>query len=582
MTTHSTSKVRRYAAVGTTVAMLVGSAAMGIGATAASAAETGDAATAEQAPIATSTPTPTPTGTPTPEATSTPTSTPPTETAPPPPAAPATPAAPAAPAESATPRPLAAAAPEASADAATPAETVTITGTPRAWQTLTADTAGWPEGTTFTYEWHFHHPVLSDRNPGTDRTYIVDPEQRDGTLDVTVTGTAPGMAPTTVTSAPSAPVVTLPDDLQFTYGDRTVRVTVGEPFSIPLSPASNPDLEFFANGQIQGMPDPSVLPAGVTLSRDGVLSGTLSSTFVPGDIWIHVSTPRHPNGGLSERLILVVEPDPNGTPLQFGEGATEDAPLELESTAGEPFAHTFTATGGTEPVRYELVQSDAVPLPDGYALDPATGVLRGTSTDVNHFSFQVVATSGDERAVTFVGLHVGPAAAAALRVFADLAGDAEQRSWTIEPDGSVSALWYPNGAQRDPERSTGDGPTVRQGGALLLKAAPVDRFGNYTSALEVPAEDWVFPTVTSDIGSDRVSTNGLSVQVAFPHASTHTLTVRSAGVSTSFAVTVLPVASASGGLAYTGADTTAPLTWALGLLGAGAALLVHRVHRRRA
>jgi hypothetical protein len=67
-----------------------------------------------------------------------------------------------------------------------------------------------------------------------------------------------------------------------------------------------------------------------------------------------------------------------------------------------------------------------------------------------------------------------------------------------------------------------------------------------------------------------------------PHASTHTLTATAEGVSTTFPVTVVPTASTTGSLAFTGADTTGPVAWALGLLASGAALLLLRLRRRRA
>lgn len=584
MTTHSTSGVRRYAAVGTVAAMLVGSAAIGIGATAAHAADTADASTAAPMPggptPAGATPTSTPTATATPAAAPTPA---PAVDAAPAGAGAANPAA----AADATSAAAADATPAAAADA-TPAGTVAIAGTLTAWQTLTADTAGWPEGTAFTYAWHLHHPDLADGAPVTDRTYVVSPEETGGTLDVTVTGTAPGMAPTTVTSAPSTPVVAGPEDQQYRQGERTVRVTLGEPFSIALSPAPNPDLVFFVNGQAQGTPDPSVLPDGVTLSRDGVLAGTLTSAAVPGEVWVHVSTSRHPDGGLSERLLLVGETDEYDAPLQFGEESTADARIELTAEAGEPFAHTFATTGGTGPVRYEFVEPRNNPLPDGSEIDPATGVFRVSSTSAAWYTFQVVATSGDERVVAFARLIVRPAAAVGLRVSVDLADDPALRNWSVESDGSVSSSWFPQPPQAEPVRSTGDGPTVRQGGALLIKAAPVDRFGNYTGPLDFDDPDeWVWPDVRSDVASDQVARDGYSVRVTFPHASTHTLTVTTEGVSTTFPVTVVPTTNAGGLLAFTGADPSAPLTWALGLLSAGAVLLVHRLRglrrlRRRA
>lgn len=615
--------IRRIAAVGSAVAIVAASSAFGIGAAAASAAEVAPAtSTATSAPTASAA-----AGTATAAADtiatgpataaggtgvvgtgdaagSTATAAPTAPTADPAGAAASTPTAPEPTAVAPTSAPAAAgpavadaspASPSAPAADATPAGTVTISGTPRAWRTIAADTAGWPAGTTFTYRWAFHHPVVMDPDPGTGRTYLIDPEQADGTFTVTVTGTAPGKTPTSVTSAASAPVVTEDSDRQYTYGDRTVRVTRDEPFSVDLSPADNPDLSFFVNGSISGDPDPRVLPAGITLSDDGVLSGTLATgTVVPGPIWVHVSTPFHPEGGLSERLLLDVSPSADPMPLTFagGGGTSLGEPVELDAQAGKPFSHTFRAGGGTdEPVRYEVRRPDGSPFPEsdigaafpaGISLDPATGVLSGTETLATYSAFSVVATSGDQTAVQYVELRVVPGTAVALRVTVSRPGDPQQRTWVVEPDGAVATTWFPDGPQHDIARSSRERPTVAQGGTLRVAGTPIDAWGNITVPLDGERDDRTPLIVTSDVASDVAEPAGWNADVTFPHASTHTLTVTTEGVSTTFPVTVVPAAGTTGSLAFTGADTTAPIAWGLGLLASGAAVLALRGRRRRA
>ncbi|MDN4648254.1 putative Ig domain-containing protein [Curtobacterium sp. PsM8] len=594
--------IHRIAAIGSAVAIVAASSAFGIGAVSASADELApNTSVATSTSVDAPTATPAPTGAPTPAAAPVAPTNPtadapaagtpdaPTATTPAAPAA-ATPAAPGA----ATPAPTAAAAPTA-----TPAGTVTITGTTRAWRTISADTAGWPTGTTFTYRWDFHHPVLGNRYPGTERTYVVDPEQADGTFTVTVTGTAPGMKPTSVTSAPSSTVIVEDADRQFIYDQRVVPVTSGEPFSVDLAPADNPDLSFFVNGSISGTADPSVLPAGVTLSENGVLSGTLdSSTPLSDQIWVHVSTPYHPGGGLSERILLSVAPAEDDGGLSFSGGSSEDHAVQLRGQAGTAFSHTFRATGGPadEPVRYSIVRPDGQPFPAsdigasfpaGITLDPTTGVLSGTDDQAASYSFAVVATSGGQSATQYVDLRTTPAPAVGALVTVTRPGDVrEQRTWIVKPDGSVETTWFPNGPQHDIAQQAGGRPTAAQRSTLLIAAAPVDAFGNITVPLD---GDWDGRTpigVTSDVASDVVKRAGWNAEITFPHASTHTLTVTTQGVSTTFPVTVVPSAGAAGSgttgsLAFTGADETGPITWGLGLLASGVALLTLRARRRR-
>ena len=44
---------------------------------------------------------------------------------------------------------------------------------------------------------------------------------------------------------------------------------------------------------------------------------------------------------------------------------------------GEPFSSSLTATGGIAPYTFSIVNGT---LPDGLALDPATGAITGTAT----------------------------------------------------------------------------------------------------------------------------------------------------------------------------------------------------------
>jgi hypothetical protein len=152
----------------------------------------------------------------------------------------------------------------------------------------------------------------------------------------------------------------------------------------------------------------------------------------------------------------------------------------------------------------------------------------------------------------------------------------------VEPDGAVATTWFPDGPQHDVARSSRERPTVAQGGTLRVAGTPIDAWGNITVPLDGERDDRTPLIVRSDVPSDVAQPAGWNADVTFPHASTHTLTVTTDGVSTTFPVTVVPAAGTTGSLAFTGADTTGPIAWGLGLLASGAAVLALRGRRRRA
>lgn len=247
-------------------------------------------------------------------------------------------------------------------------------------------------------------------------------------------------------------------------------------------------------------------------------------------------------------------------------------------------------------MRYSIVRPDGQPFPAsdigasfpaGITLDPTTGVLSGTDDQAASYSFAVLATSGGQTATQYVDLRTTPAPAVGALVTVTRPGDVrEQRTWIVEPDGSVETTWFPDGPQHDVAKQAGGRPTAAQGSTLLVAAAPVDAFGNITVPLDGDRDGRTPIGVTSDVASDVVKRTGWNAEITFPHASTHTLTVTTQGVSTTFPVTVVPSAGAAGSgttgtLAFTGADETGPIAWGLGLLASGVALLALRARRRR-
>ncbi|MDM7891449.1 hypothetical protein [Curtobacterium caseinilyticum] len=309
----------------------------------------------------------------------------------------------------------------------------------------------------------------------------------------------------------------------------------------------------------------------------GVLSGTPTT---PGTIDLQVVAL---SGGtqVTDFVRLTVAP----SPLQFTEPSSPSAPLRLTATAGTPFSHRFTATGGSGPVAYAIQDSPSEDL----SVNVDTGVLTSTATEARTYSFQVVALRGTATATEYVQLTVEPGAP--VGVVTIVAGEnADVQAWSVAPDGTIER--YDGGAEAPVRVSS---IPVDQGGSLSVSGLAVDRFGNRTTPAStgspVPRS-----TLTSSVASDEITwvPADFASKITFPHASDHVLTISEGGASTSFTVAVRPVVApaatvahttgtpTTGTLAFTGADETTPIAWAVGLLAAGAALMLRRFRRRRA
>ncbi|PLC43482.1 autotransporter outer membrane beta-barrel domain-containing protein [Ralstonia pickettii] len=125
------------------------------------------------------------------------------------------------------------------------------------------------------------------------------------------------------------------------------------------------------------------LPAGLTLSSSGVLSGTPTAggTFNFTITGTDSSTGTGPYTGSRTYTLTVGVPTLTITP----------ASGSLSGTAGTAYSRTFTASGGTSPYTYALTIT-AGTMPAGMSFNTANATLSGTPTSAGAVTFNVVAT----------------------------------------------------------------------------------------------------------------------------------------------------------------------------------------------
>lgn len=611
-----TSTTRRVAAIGAAVAIVTASSAFGIGAATAVAAEpTAATSTATPgtpaepaAPITPAAPVTTvdtdeqPGG---PSTDPTPTAVPETATPEPTaPAAPATPAAPAAPSADDG-SDLAFTEPSTAED---PIELTATSGTPftRTFETTGGDgTVGYAiqDAPSSDYWVNVDTGVLSGdpKEAGTFRFQVV---ALSGSTEITQyveLTVAPG-DPVGVTFGVATPdynglwqVETDGTIWEQAAGQGRVRIVP----SIPVAedtPLTLAGLAVDAYGN-RTTPGPDYPRSTVTSTDDSDSAvwndGDSSNTVTfggPGTRTVTVS-----EGGVSTSFEVVVGAEDTDEPaapdtITFTDPSTPESPIRIETTAGEQIERTFTATGSSTELHYVLLTGPtAFPVPGnehpiaplGLAVGDTSGVLSGAPTVAGEYDFQVMAMNGSRAATQYVHLSIRPAATEELSLLVGTIGS--PKGWLRDAEGLREIF------AESPKSIPVDAVPVAQGATMVVRVTALDAFGNSTKE-----SDGAQPVVTSSVASDEVTLpyGEWAPRVGFPHASPHTITVALGDVSTTFDVDVrpsvatvgdtTPTAGGGGHLAYTGADASGPLAWALGLLAAGGGLLIHRLRRRRA
>ena len=157
-------------------------------------------------------------------------------------------------------------------------------------------------------------------------------------------------------------------------GSSIVPLTAGVPVSLQLKPTGgDPSKPYIYSLAPNSVP----LPAGLTLSPQGLLSGTPTQSG-PFQLTMNVTQPDGPRGSSFANVIV------NGAaPGLITPSSIENAVL------GVPFNQQFTSSGG--PATW-VVSHGA--LPAGLTLSP-TGQLSGTPTSTGQYNFQLTATGGN-------------------------------------------------------------------------------------------------------------------------------------------------------------------------------------------
>ena len=164
--------------------------------------------------------------------------------------------------------------------------------------------------------------------------------------------------------------------------------TLGQPYTetlatkqvVSLNPLTGHDVQ--ATWSLQS----GALPAGVTLSTSGVLSGTPTSE---GSFQFVVRAV-HGSPSDTETYALTVR-QPMSVKSPFGPARPPS------SEVGIRLAKTFTATGGSGTYTWSLASGA---LPSGVVLDATRGTIAGTPQKAGIFAFGVTATDSEGRVTT--------------------------------------------------------------------------------------------------------------------------------------------------------------------------------------
>uniref|UniRef100_Q01TD0 Ig family protein n=1 Tax=Solibacter usitatus (strain Ellin6076) TaxID=234267 RepID=Q01TD0_SOLUE len=285
-------------------------------------------------------------------------------------------------------------------DSTSPAQTASANLTLTIGATLTITTTSLPNGVvgtfysltlaasggTGTYNWQLTSGALPagiSLNPNTGQLLGTPTAPVTATplsFKVTDTGSQSATANLTLTIAPQLTITTtsLPNG------------AVNSPYSVLLAASGG-------TGTLSWQLISGALPAGLTLSGSGQLSGTPTAAATATPLGIKVTDTGTPSQSASVTLTLTI-----GTQLTI---TTTSLP---NGAVGTPYSQTLAATGGIGTLSWQLTSGA---LPAGLTFNGSTGVISGTPTaavNATPLSFKATDTASQTATVNLV-LTISPA-----------------------------------------------------------------------------------------------------------------------------------------------------------------------------
>lgn len=357
-----------------------------------------------------------------------------------------------------------------------------------------------------------------------------------GTFNFTITATdsSTGTGPFTATSGTltltvAAPTITLsPSTLS--------NATVATAYSQTLTASGGTAAYTYAIAS-------GALPAGLTLSSSGVLSGTPTAggTFNFTVTATDSSTGNGPYTGSRAYSLVVNAPTLAVTPASGG----------LSASAGVAYSQAFTVSGGVAPYAYSLVVNSGT-MPTGLSFNTGTGVLSGAPLTTGVVNFTVTATDHST--------GTGPYSTSGIYTLTTSAP-----SVTVSP----STLTAATAGVAYSQTVTASGGATPYTYAVTSGALPAGLSLNGTTGVisGTPTAGGTFnPTITATDANGFTGTRAYSLSVNAATISLSPATLANATIGTAYNQAV----TASGGIpAYTYAVTAGALPAGLTLTSTG-------------
>ena len=342
------------------------------------------------------------------------------------------------------------------------------------------------------------------------------------------------------------------------FGTQAVSLTVSAP-TITVSPNFPPNMNvgqaysqtFTASGGTSTYSfavTSGSIPAGMTLSSAGVLSGTPTEggTFNFTITATDSSTGAGPYTGSHAYTLLAQAAAVTTSPTTIPDGAI-----------GTAYSQTISGTGGTSPYTFQITGGA---LPAGLNLNATTGAITGTPTAAGAFTVFIVATDSSTGTGPYFGGRsysfniAAPTITVAQGAAPTTASAGQSFSGAFTASGGTSSYTFAVTAGALPA-----GVTLASNGTLSGTATAVGTF-NFT----VTATD-----SSTGTGSPFTGSQAFSLTVGAPTITLAPTSLTAGAISTAFSQTV----TASGGTAtYSYAVTAGALPAGLSLNGSTGAI----------